>query len=114
MTRSLRLLLLRMPGDDDSWRGAFDVLQGAAALDMPVEFAVAGDALAWILPRSSVAGQDAARRALSSLALLGIEQVLAPGPCPYDLATRTPALPVRWMGSRSWHDWLRQASLQVW
>lgn len=114
MTTPMRLLLLRVPGDDESWRCAFDLLQGAAVLDMPVEFAVAGEALEWILPASAVAGQNAVSRALSSLALLGIEQVLAPQPWPQDLATRTPALPVRWMDSRSWHDWLRQAPLQVW
>lgn len=114
MMAPLRVLLLHEPGDDASWRVAFDLIQAAAALDMPLQLALAGRGLEWLGPPQAGNAPCAASRALSSLQLIGIEQVLAPGPIPESLALLDSALQVSWLDAISWRTWLRQAPLQVW
>ena len=108
----MRILLLGSDRSDPDWRSSFDLLQAAAALDVPMEIGVAGAALDWLLPDPAVSCVIA--RAFSSLALLDLAPILARGPCPDALCTRQPVLPLRWIDPPVWRAWLRQADLQVW
>jgi hypothetical protein len=112
MSAPLRILLLGSGREDADWRSSFDLLQAAAALDVPMEIGVAGPALDWLL--SINAANSKVGRALSSLALLEIAPILACGPCPDQLAARQPLLPLRWIDPDAWRVWLRQSALQVW
>lgn len=112
MAAALRLLFVHGPGAS-CWRAGFDLVQAAAALDVPVELGFAADGLGLILPGADAAAGRAARGAYASLALLGIEEVYAatPGEAGPHCA---PVLPVRWLASAAWRAWLRRAPLQVW
>ncbi len=112
MAPPLRLLFVR-GARANSWRAAFDIVQAAAALDLPVELAFAGAGLGLILPDSEGAHGQSARGAYASLELLGIETVyaLANG---QSVANARSVLPVSWLQPSSWQSWLRRAPLQVW
>ncbi|MGE4071527.1 MAG: hypothetical protein AB7E72_10165 [Lysobacterales bacterium] len=112
MSGPLRILLLGSDQADADWRSSFDLLQAAAALDVPVEIGVSGPALRWLLPEPAVSCDIA--RAFSSLALLDLAPIRARRPCPDALAGRQPILPLDWMDAPAWRIWLRHAALQVW
>lgn len=112
MSSVLRLLFVHGP-KAACWRAGFDLVQAAAALDVPVEIAFAGAALDLILPGSGDPAGKAARGAYASLELLGIELVYAQVRA--DVGPALPsALPIRWLQPQDWNSWLRRAPLQVW
>lgn len=112
MRPALRLLFVHGPGVA-CWRAGFDLVQAAAALDLPVELAFAADGLDLILATGSEPEARAARGAYASLELLGIDMVRAQAIARGDRAP-TSALPVQWLQPSAWRDWLRCAPLQVW
>ncbi len=112
MSGPLRILLLGSDQPGANWRSSFDLLQAAAALEVPVEIGAAGPALQWLLP--DPAAPSDVSRAFSSLALLDLAPIIARGPCPDALAGRQPALPLHWIDPPAWRTWLRHAALQVW
>lgn len=112
MDRTLRLLFVHGPATA-CWRAGFDLVQAAAALDVPVELAFAADGLDLILPGSPAPAARAARGAYASLELLGIEWVSAQAIADA-VRPSTTALPVHWLQPPAWRAWLRRAPLQVW
>jgi hypothetical protein len=114
MQPPLRLLFLHDPMIDGQWSAGFDLAQAAAALDIPVEIALAGPGLSLLLAGHADPVAISARKAFASLELLGVDQVLAPAPCPTALDSGSATLKVRWLDASNWQHWLRQAAVQVW
>ncbi|GMU44390.1 MAG: hypothetical protein IT479_08375 [Xanthomonadales bacterium] len=101
----LRLLFTSSGG----WRAGFDLVQAAAALDLPLEIGFAGDGLRLILVADG--GQcPASFGAFASLELLGVDRARVPAPAPAQSA----ALPLQALAPAEWRDWLRSRALQTW
>lgn len=104
----LRILFAHGPDDEAIWRAGFDLVQAAAALDLPLELGFAGDGL-----RLVTLGADGSRppshARFASLGLLDVAAARVPaavcGPA---------ALPLEPLDDQAWRDWLRRAPLQVW
>ncbi len=104
----LRILFAHGPDDEAIWRAGFDLVQAAAALDLPLELGFAGDGL-----RLVTLGADGSRppshARFASLELLGVAPARVPradgGPS---------ALRLEPLDGPEWREWLRRAPLQVW
>lgn len=110
MSLPLRLLFLHGAGDTAAWRAGFDLAQAAAALDVPLEIGFAGAGLD-LIRTGTAAAHGPAGGAFASLALLGIDQALAPAA---ERVVDGAALPLLWLDAAAWQSWLRRAPLQVW
>jgi hypothetical protein len=109
----LRLMFTHAPAAD-TWRPGFELAQAAAALDMPLELGFAGAGLELIMPRAAAIRSQPGTGVWASLALLGVEGVHAPAACRDRFVGAHSALPVRWLETDAWLEWMRRAPLTGW